>query len=93
MPAAVTIPRYQAIMDRNEERRARVKQESIAITKAREKPFKFWEAEKRRQEEKKRRLEEPPVNPECNRPAFKANDLPRFSSFPLYEEDLKYKER
>lgn len=33
VPAAVLIPRYQQIMDKNEERRMRVKQQSIEITK------------------------------------------------------------
>ena len=47
------IPRYQHIMDKNEERRLRVKQQSIEITKQREKPFSFWEREKVRMEKKK----------------------------------------
>ena len=33
IPAAVLVPRYQAIMDANEQRRMRVKQESLKITK------------------------------------------------------------
>ena len=33
IPAAVMIPRYQAIQDKNEERRLRVKQASIEITR------------------------------------------------------------
>ena len=46
IPPEVLIPRYQSIMDKNEERRLKVKQESIAITKSREAPFSFWERDK-----------------------------------------------
>jgi len=36
IPAAVLVPRYQQIQDRNEERRLKVKQQSIEITRQRE---------------------------------------------------------
>lgn len=48
IPPEVSIPRYQSIIDANEKRRMDVRQNSIAITKQREKPFSFYERDKRR---------------------------------------------
>ena len=53
VPAAVLVPRYQSILDKNEERRMKVKQDSIAITKSREAPFDFWERDKAKMEAKR----------------------------------------
>lgn len=46
IPADVLIPRYQAILEKNEQRRMQVKKDSIALTKQREAPFSFWERDK-----------------------------------------------
>ena len=86
VPSSVIIPRYQQIMDANEERRLRVKQESIEITKQREAPFSFWEREKVRMAKKKAQQEE--VNVECRRPTFKANRMPDFSSIQIYAQEM-----
>lgn len=51
IPAAVLIPRYQNIQDKNEERRMRVKQHSLEITKQREKPFSFYQRDKLKQQQ------------------------------------------
>ena len=94
IPAAVLIPRYQSIQDRNEERRLRVKQRSIEITKQRENPFKFWEREKINMAKKKAMLEDPSrgLNNDCSRPQFKANRMPDFSAVKIYSEELALKE-
>ena len=76
IPAAVMVPRYQAIQDANEQRRLRVKHESIQITKEREAPFSFWEREKVRMADKKRAFENQEAPDECRRPTFKANEIP-----------------
>ena len=87
IPAAVLIPRYQNIMDKNEERRLKVKQQSIEITKQREAPFSFWEREKVRMA-KKNDPEAGLVN-DCKRPPFKANRMPDFSSIRIYGEEMR----
>ena len=86
VPAAVLIPRYQQIMDSNENRRLKVKQQSIEITREREAPFSFWEREKVRIEKKRNQQEG--VNVECRRPTFKANRMPDFSSIKIYDQEM-----
>ena len=90
IPAAVLIPRYQQIQDKNEERRLRVKQQSIEITKQREAPFSFWERDKA----KMARKNDPEAGlvGDCKRPAFKANPMPDFSSIAIYDEQLRQQE-
>ena len=81
IPAAVLIPRYQQIQDKNEERRLRVKQQSIEITKQRDKA-------------KMARKNDPEAGlvGDCKRPAFKANPMPDFSSIAIYDEQLRQQE-
>jgi len=43
------MPRYKTIIENNERRRLEVVKNSIAITKANEKPFSFYERDKHRQ--------------------------------------------
>ena len=88
IPAAVLVPRYQSILDKNEERRLKVKQESIAMTKATEKPFDFWERDKAKMEAKRNQDANAGLVADCRRPSFKANKIPAFCSFPFYEKDL-----
>ena len=90
VPAAVLIPRFQQIQDKNEERRLRVKQQSLEITKAREAPFSFWERDKAKMA-KQRNAEEGLVA-DCRRPEFRANPMPDFSAIQCYKEDLAMKE-
>ena len=42
IPPEVLQPRFQAITEANEERRMRIKQQCVAMTKVNEKPFNFW---------------------------------------------------
>ena len=46
IPPEVLIPRYKTITESNEMRRLEVKKNSIAITKASENPFSFYERDK-----------------------------------------------
>jgi hypothetical protein len=46
IPPEVLIPRYKTIIEANMMRRLEVKKNSIAITKATEKPFGFYERDK-----------------------------------------------
>jgi hypothetical protein len=46
IPPEVLIPRYKTIMEANMMRRLEVKKNSIAITKANERPFGFYERDK-----------------------------------------------
>ena len=80
------VPRYQQIMDNNEERRLRVKQQSIEITKQREAPFSFWERDKVKMA--KKRDADAGLVADCKRPAFKANRMPDFSSIQIYAEEM-----
>lgn len=90
IPAAVLVPRYQQLMDANEERRLRVKQESIQITKEREAPFSFWERDKIKMAKKANA--EAGLVEDCKRPAFKANRMPDFSSIRIYAEEMQIQE-
>jgi len=87
IPPEVLIPRYQSIIDKNEERRLKVKQDSIQITKIREAPFSFWERDKH----KRNRTMDPDAgtNDECKRPPFKANRIPIACSVLIYDQKIK----
>lgn len=52
------INRFEKIMKAQEDRRQQVKQDSIAITKAREAPFSFY------YRDQNKTISEPPLNPE-----------------------------
>ena len=43
IPPEVLIPRYNTIMEAEQQRRMNVRSQSMIITKSREKPFSFWE--------------------------------------------------
>lgn len=70
VPPEVIIPLYDQIMQEQEERRKQVKEQSIAITKASEKPFSFYY----RDQEKPKVVDEAPAEYR-----FKANPVPRDS--------------
>ena len=86
------VPRYQSILDKNEERRLKVKQDSIAITKQREAPFDFWERDKAKMAAKRNADANAGLVSDCRRPAFKANPIPAFSAIPFYEKNMQQKE-
>lgn len=92
IPAAVLVPRYQQITDNNEQRRLRVKQQSIEITKQREAPFSFWNRDKAKMEKKRNPDPDAGLDPECKRGAFKANKIPVACTIPMYEMKIKKEE-
>jgi hypothetical protein len=80
IPPEVLIPRYNAIQEANEARKSEVKKNSIAITKAREAPFSFYERDKNKQKIDPENY----VNVELKKQGFKANPLPRACSVLIY---------
>ena len=48
IPPEVLIPRYKSIVEAKQMRQMEVKKNSIAITKAREKPFSFYERDQKK---------------------------------------------
>ena len=93
IPPEVIIPRYQSILDKNEERRAKVKQDSIAITKSREAPFDFWLRDKEKMEKKRRGYSvDEGLNEDCRRSPFKANPIPIACSVLIYDKKIKKEE-
>ena len=50
IPPEVLIPRYKSIVESNDMRRLAVKNNSIALTKEREKPFSFYERDKNKKQ-------------------------------------------
>lgn len=51
-PPEVVAPRYDSIMQRNEQRRAQVKAQSIQILKEKEKPFSFYQRDLEKHKQK-----------------------------------------
>lgn len=86
IPKSTTEPRFQRIMEDNEKRRAEVKQRSIAMTKANEKPFSFYERDMKK-------LNQPPVyDPEfdvMNYKPFKANPVPGHAKLEMFDYMMK----
>ncbi|KAM6434031.1 protein FAM161A [Rhynochetos jubatus] len=76
VPAAVFLPLYHEIVQRNEERRRSVKERSKLRLLASQKPFKFIEREKQRNEIRKMQLRDLSV-PEKKIKPFKANPVPK----------------
>ena len=92
IPKSTLEPRYKKIMEANERRRQEVKQRSIALTKANEKPFSFYERDLRK-------LHQPPMyDPEydvMNYKPFKANPVPGHAKLEMltYVKNKQEKER
>jgi hypothetical protein len=86
IPKSTLEPRFQRIMDTNERRRQDVKMRSIALTKANERPFTFYEREMKK-------LNQPPVyDPEfdvMNYKPFKANPVPGHAKLEMFEYMMK----
>lgn len=69
----------------------RVKQQSLEITKQREKPFSFYERDKIKQA--KKRDPSAGLNQDCTRPQFKANPMPDSTAICTYAEEMAIKEK
>ncbi|NXB04842.1 F161A protein, partial [Cnemophilus loriae] len=76
VPAAVFLPLYHDIVQRNEERRRSVRERSKLKLLASQKPFKFIERERQRRETRKMQLKD--VSPPENKTkAFRAKPVPK----------------
>jgi len=76
----IITPMYQKIMDKNEQRRMEVKENSIKMLQSQERPFSFYERDKN-----KPAKETEYVNPEFLRPPFKANEVPTVCTVDLHK--------
>ncbi|XP_014821887.1 PREDICTED: protein FAM161A [Calidris pugnax] len=91
VPAAVFLPLYREIVQRNEERRRSVKERSRLKLLASQKPFKFIEREKQRNEIRKMQLRDLST-PEKKRKQFKAKPVPKCVYSPAVTDKLKEEE-
>ncbi|KFQ49810.1 Protein FAM161A, partial [Nestor notabilis] len=91
VPAAVFLPLYHEIVRRNEERRRSVKERSRLQLLASQKPFKFIEREKQRNEMRKMQLRDLSA-PEKKPGLFKAKPVPRCVYSPAVNDKLKEEE-
>lgn len=91
VPAAVFLPLYHEIVQRNEERRRSVKERSKVKLLASQKPFKFIEREKQRNEMRKMQLRDLSA-PEKKPKLFKAKPVPRCVYSAAVNEKLKEEE-
>ncbi|XP_077032394.1 protein FAM161A isoform X2 [Agelaius phoeniceus] len=86
VPAAVFLPLYQDIVQRNEERRRSVRERSRLQLLATQKPFKFIERERQRHEARKMQLKD--LSPPENKiKAFRAKPVPKC----VYSADFRDK--
>ncbi|XP_059684487.1 protein FAM161A isoform X2 [Gavia stellata] len=91
VPAAVFLPLYHEIVQRNEERRRSVKERSKLKLLASQKPFKFIEREKQRNEIRKMQLRDLSA-PEKKTKLFKAKPIPKCVYSPAVNDKLKEEE-
>ncbi|NXK74833.1 F161A protein, partial [Amazona guildingii] len=91
VPAGVFLPLYHEILQRNEERRRSVKERSKLQLLACQKPFKFIEREKQRNEMRKMQLRDLSA-PEKKTGLFKAKPVPRCVYSPAVNDRLKEEE-
>ncbi|NWR49521.1 F161A protein, partial [Regulus satrapa] len=91
VPAAVFLPLYHDIVQRNEERRRSVRERSRLKLLASQKPFQFIERERQRREARKMQLKD--VSPPENKSkVFRAKPVPKCVYSPDFNEKLKEKE-
>ncbi|NXM67173.1 F161A protein, partial [Serilophus lunatus] len=91
VPAAVFLPLYHDIVQRNEERRRSVRERSKLKLLASQKPFKFIERERQRSEMRKMQLKD--LSPPENRPkVFRAKPVPKCVYSPDFNDRLKEEE-
>ncbi|XP_013805436.1 protein FAM161A [Apteryx mantelli] len=91
VPASVFLPLYHEIVEQNKERRKSVKERSKLMLLASQKPFKFIEREKQRNEVKKMQLKDL-SEPEKKTKLFKAKPVPRCVYSPAVNDKLKEEE-
>ncbi|NXA78824.1 F161A protein, partial [Thryothorus ludovicianus] len=91
VPAAVFLPLYHDIVQRNEERRRTVRERSKLRLLASQKPFKFIERERQRIETRKMQLKDVSLS-ENKTKAFRAKPVPKCVYSPEFNDKLKEKE-
>ncbi|KFM09690.1 Protein FAM161A, partial [Aptenodytes forsteri] len=91
VPAAIFLPLYHEIVQRNEERRRSVKERSKLKLAASQKPFKFIEREKQRNEIRKMQLRDLST-PEKKTKPFKAKPVPKCVYGAAVNDKLKEEE-
>ncbi|XP_052640009.1 protein FAM161A isoform X5 [Harpia harpyja] len=91
VPAAVFLPLYHEILQRNEERRRSVKERSKLKLLASQKPFKFLEREKQRNEIRKMQLRDLSA-PEKKTNLFKAKPVSKCVYSPAVNDKLREEE-
>ncbi|NXI17239.1 F161A protein, partial [Irena cyanogastra] len=91
VPAAVFLPLYHDIVQRNEERRRSVRERSKLKLLASQKPFKFIERERQRHETRKMQLKDlsPPEN---KTKVFRARPVPKYVYSPDFHDKVKEEE-
>ncbi|NXH42206.1 F161A protein, partial [Dicaeum eximium] len=91
VPAAVFLPLYHDIVQRNEERRRSVRERSKLRLLASQKPFKFIERERQRHETRKMQLKA--VSPPENKTkVFRAKPVPKYVYSPHFLDKVKEEE-
>ncbi|NXA04369.1 F161A protein, partial [Sapayoa aenigma] len=91
VPAAVFLPLYHDIVQRNEERRRSVRERSKLKLLASQKPFKFIERERQRSEMRKMQLKD--LSTPQNQPkVFRAKPVPKCVYSPDFNDRLKEEE-
>ncbi|NWY17029.1 F161A protein, partial [Aphelocoma coerulescens] len=91
VPAAVFLPLYHDIVQRNEERRRSVRERSRLKLLASQKPFKFIERERQRKEIRKMQLKD--ISPPENKTkVFRAKPVPKCVYSPDFNDKLKEEE-
>ncbi|NXV09370.1 F161A protein, partial [Cettia cetti] len=91
VPAAVFLPLYHDIVQRNEERRRSVRERSKLKLLASQKPFKFIERERQRSETRKMLLKDvPPAENKIK--TFRAKPVPKCVYSPDFNDKLKKEE-
>ncbi|NXP82939.1 F161A protein, partial [Ramphastos sulfuratus] len=90
VPAAVFLPLYHEIVQRNEERRRSVKERSKIKLLASQKPFKFIEREKQRNEIRKMQLRD--LSAPEKKKLFKAKPVPKYVYSSALKDKLKEEE-
>ena len=88
IPVSTLLPKYEMIVAKNEARRLEVKQTSYAVTKAREKPFSFYEKDKDKYLNRMNADDKSKIQGK----QFKANPLPPHVSVQLYEQMVRERE-
>ncbi|KFQ17389.1 Protein FAM161A, partial [Merops nubicus] len=91
VPAAIFLPLYHDIVQRNEERRRSVRERSKLKLLASQKPFKFLEREKQRSEMRKMQLRDL-SSPEKKPKLFKAKPVPKGIYSPAVNDRLQEEE-